>query len=197
MLGANHVVIHKTKTRFQKYLSLFFILFITALCACSTTRYFPPQPPTGILTVQNQRSGERDTVRYQFPDGSLNIQGAWRLSYLMRDVRTEQMSAMDPRLFSFLDQIYATLHVPSGTPIIITSGYRTVETNAALRQSSSQVAERSYHTRAQAADIKIPGIDGSAIANVAMQLHKGGVAFYPRSGHVHVDVGPVRTWPTD
>ncbi len=197
MFGANHDVMQKLKIPFGEWLSRLFVFLIIILSACSTTRHFPSQPPTGILTVQNQRSGERDTVRYQFPDGSLNIQGAWRLSYLMRDVRTEQMSAMDPRLFSFLDQIYATLHVPSGTPIIITSGYRTVETNAALRQSSSQVAERSYHTRAQAADIKIPGINGSVIANVAMQLHKGGVAFYPRSGHVHVDVGPVRTWPTD
>jgi len=75
-----------------------------------------------------------------------------------------------------------------------TSGYRSRATNNSLRRNGGQAAENSYHIRAQAADIKIPGVPGSKVAAMAKQLRRGGVAYYASSDHVHVDVGPVRSW---
>ncbi len=167
-------------------------LWLIVLTGCAAT---PPRA-RGVLTVTNQTSRETDTVAYLRPDGSLDEGGAWRLSYLMRDVRAGQGTAMDPRLFTFLDLICVKLGVPTGRPVVITSGYRTQATNAALRQVSAQVAENSYHTRGQALDIKIPGISGARVARAAKSLARGGVAHYASSDHVHIDVGPVRTWET-
>ena len=38
------------------------------------------------------------------------------------------------------------------------------------------------------------GVDLSRLHRAALSLRAGGVGFYPNSGFVHVDVGPVRQW---
>lgn len=173
-----------------------FLLLLGLILSATGCASYKPAPPRGILTLENQKSGERETLTYLRPDGRLDEAAAWRLSYLMRDVTAGAGTAMDPRLFSFLDSLSATLGLPVSRPVIITSGYRTPETNARLRQGSPQVAENSYHMRGQAADIKIRGIKGARVARAAKALARGGVAHYPRSDHVHIDVGPVRSWRT-
>ena len=170
-----------------------FVVGLVLLTGCAGGR-----PHTsGTLTIQNQLSGERDTVAYLLPEGGLNVDGAWRLSYLMRDVKAGEGTAMDPRLFVFLDEICSALRLDERRPVIITSGYRSRARNAALSRVNSGVAENSYHTRGQAIDFKIAGISGKKIAKIAWSLQRGGVAYYPSTGHVHIDTGPVRTWETD
>jgi uncharacterized protein YcbK (DUF882 family) len=35
------------------------------------------------------------------------------------------------------------------------------------------------------------------MAEVAKTMQRGGVAYYPKSGHIHVDTGAVRTWAVE
>ena len=45
-----------------------------------------------------------------------------------------------------------------------------------------------------AIDVMLPDVELKAIAVAARGMEAGGVGFYPRSGFVHIDTGPVRTW---
>jgi uncharacterized protein YcbK (DUF882 family) len=46
----------------------------------------------------------------------------------------------------------------------------------------------------QAVDISLPGVPLATLRSAALGLKAGGVGYYPQSGFIHVDVGPVRTW---
>jgi uncharacterized protein YcbK (DUF882 family) len=56
------------------------------------------------------------------------------------------------------------------------------------------VAENSLHTRAQAIDIRLGGLDLTDLHRAALSLRRGGVGLYPRSNFIHVDTGRVRAW---
>ena len=45
-----------------------------------------------------------------------------------------------------------------------------------------------------AVDLRLPGRDLAALRRAARRLRGGGVGYYPESGFVHVDTGPVRFW---
>ncbi|WP_323116726.1 YcbK family protein, partial [Klebsiella variicola] len=79
-------------------------------------------------------------------------------------------------------------------PIQLVSGYRSLVTNNELRRTTSGVAKKSYHTRGQAMDFRIPGIQLSQVRKAALKMRAGGVGYYPSSNFVHMDTGPVRTW---
>ncbi len=78
----------------------------------------------------------------------------------------------------------------------IISGYRSPETNQALRKTGGGVAKKSYHMKGgEAIDFNLEGgVPLSKIRNAAHELRLGGVGYYPKSGFVHIDTGPVRRW---
>jgi len=50
------------------------------------------------------------------------------------------------------------------------------------------------YKQAEALDIRLPGLEFSAVRNAALLLHRGGVLYYAKSDLIHVDVGRVRRW---
>ncbi|BCV66813.1 hypothetical protein TUM17387_21720 [Shewanella carassii] len=99
---------------------------------------------------------------------------------------------MDKRLFDLLFNLQQTLSVSEEIHVI--SGYRSPKTNAMLAGKSNGVAKKSYHMRGMAMDIAIPGVKLETLREAALSLKLGGVGYYPASGFVHVDCGPVRSW---
>lgn len=79
-------------------------------------------------------------------------------------------------------------------PVQLISGYRSLQTNNELRRKSSGVAKQSYHTRGQAMDFHIEGLQLSNVRKAALKMGAGGVGYYPKSNFIHIDTGPVRTW---
>jgi uncharacterized protein YcbK (DUF882 family) len=71
----------------------------------------------------------------------------------------------------------------------IHSGYRTPQVNRRV-----QGAGDSQHIRASAMDIGVPRGRLAAVAELALQLKRGGVGVYAQRGFVHLDSGPVRSW---
>lgn len=167
------------------------LTFLLLLSACSS---FTPHRGTGYLVLENQRTHEQAGAQYRLPDGQIDLTGWQQLSYIMRDPSTPDGLMIDVDLLDFMADIRASLGLPAQAVIVVTSGYRSPQTNASLRRQSGQVADNSYHVKGMAADIKIPGVDGAKVADVALRLHRGGVAFYPNNGHIHIDTGPPRTW---
>jgi uncharacterized protein YcbK (DUF882 family) len=105
---------------------------------------------------------------------------------------TGETKEMDVRLIDLLHRLHQDLASPNAYHVIC--GYRSPQTNAALRQKDSAVAAHSLHMAGQAVDIRLPGVRLISLRNAALALKAGGVGYYPQSNFVHVDVGPVRTW---
>ena len=91
----------------------------------------------------------------------------------------------------FAPEALARLH--TGRPKVL-SAYRSPTTNAWLASVSRGVARDSQHMNGNAMDIRFPGVPVFKIRQAARSLQMGGVGFYPRSGFVHLDTGPIRYW---
>ncbi|MBP2311188.1 uncharacterized protein YcbK (DUF882 family) [Azospirillum soli] len=125
-------------------------------------------------------------------DGNYKADALKRLDVLLRDHRAKQVCRFDPRLFDALARVHQALD--SDEPFRVVCGFRSRRTNAMARRRSRGVAKESYHTRGMAVDVMLPDVNLKAIAEAAKGLGAGGVGYYPRSGFVHIDVGPVRSW---
>ena len=87
-----------------------------------------------------------------------------------------------------LDRLQA-LRDRVGKPFIVRSAYRSPEHNRAVGG-----AKRSKHMEAAAFDIAMSNHDPAAFEAAAREAGFLGFGFYPRSGFIHVDLGPARQW---
>ena len=76
-----------------------------------------------------------------------------------------------------------------GKPLIVRSGYRSPSHNRAVGG-----APRSKHMDGTAFDIAMANHDPVAFAQVARAVGFLGFGTYPRSGFLHIDLGPARSW---
>ncbi len=146
------------------------------------------------LKMFNLHTGESLDIVYRI--GNTYLPDALeKLNYFLRDHYTQDVSNYDPKEFDVLHAMMSRLGRLDGV-IDIVCGYRTPETNAALRQNSPQtgVAEHSQHMEGHAIDLRVPGVTTAKLRDAALSLAAGGVGYYPVSQFVHVDVGPVREW---
>jgi uncharacterized protein YcbK (DUF882 family) len=148
--------------------------------------------PAYRLRLYHLHTGERIDVVYRIGDQYLPERVA-ELDHFLRDHRTGDVKAYDPREFDLLHDLVAKLGHPEGE-IDIVCGYRTPWSNNYLRQHGHGVAEHSQHMEAKAIDIRIPGVSSAAVRDAALSLSRGGVGYYAQSDFVHVDVGRVRRW---
>ena len=137
-------------------------------------------------------SGKRLDVVYRNANG-YDPQSLVRLDSYLRDRRTGQVHAYDPRVFDLLRDLLISLGRPQGE-IDVICGYRTPWSNALLHNTGHHVAVHSLHMQAMAIDIRVPGVSTARLRDAALALHRGGVGYYPHSRFVHVDVGRVRRW---
>ena len=145
------------------------------------------------LSFDSLHTGERLTVEY-WAKGEYLPDALSEVNHLLRDFRTGQVHAIDPKLLDLLAGVRARLETAS--PVSVISGYRSPATNAMLRgeHEHSGVATNSLHMQGMAIDICLPGRSLADLHNAALAERGGGVGYYPRSDFVHVDVGRVRTW---
>ena len=143
------------------------------------------------LSLYNVHTHEEAYAIY-WQEGRYNPKGLYHVDYILRDFRANQIMKIDPRLVDLLHTI-STIVDPD-LPVHIISGYRSPQTNARLRVTRRGIAKGSLHMSGQAADIRIPSVPTDHLRQVAMDLKRGGVGFYPDSDFVHVDIGPVRSW---
>jgi uncharacterized protein YcbK (DUF882 family) len=141
------------------------------------------------LAFRHTHTGEELALVFADERGLLPAALA-RVNELLRDFRTGEVFPIDPALLDLLSD----LQVGSGEPFEVISGYRSPQTNASLRRSSSGVAEHSFHMQGRAIDVRLPGVHTTELARRAQALQGGGVGFYKVSDFVHVDTGPLRGW---
>ncbi|GEQ99321.1 hypothetical protein JCM17844_29580 [Iodidimonas gelatinilytica] len=87
-----------------------------------------------------------------------------------------------------LDKLQA-LRDRLGKPLIVRSAYRSPARNRAVGG-----APRSKHMEGTAFDIAMANHDPVAFETAARAVGFLGFGFYPRSGFMHIDLGPARQW---
>ncbi|GGA75120.1 membrane protein [Neiella marina] len=143
------------------------------------------------LALTHIHTGESATLVY-FENGHYLDEGVAEISHLLRDFRTNETLAMDR---SVLDQLYLlNSQLGFAKPMEIIGGYRSPKTNEKLRQEGRGVAKKSYHMKGQAIDVAFPGVAIANVRKAAISMKAGGVGYYPKSGFIHLDSGPVRSW---
>lgn len=148
-------------------------------------------PKPLALRFRNVNTGDTHTAK--FGVAGLNRNDLGKLNHLMRDRHTNQIKAIDPKLFVKLNQLQLRLGLRNAE-ILVLSGYRSAQTNAKMRSRSRGVASNSFHIRGQAVDFQVSGVPLHKVKLAAESLNNGGVGYYPRSNFIHVDTGPVRMW---
>jgi hypothetical protein len=91
-------------------------------------------------------------------------------------------------------RVLATAATFKAHRVDIVSGYRNNKYNLGLAKKGREVSRDSQHTRSQAIDFSLPGVDTERVYKHLLKVHPGGVGFYPVSSFVHVDTGKRRTW---
>jgi uncharacterized protein YcbK (DUF882 family) len=146
-----------------------------------------------FLSLRHPQSGESVAVtyvqNYHYDSSALE-----RLNWIFRDRRNNKTARIDPKLLDFIADLRDKTGLPENVTFDILSGYRSPETNVALARTNRSVARESWHMKGKAVDLRVPFVAGQAMAEIAKTLQRGGVAFYPKSSHVHIDTGGVRTW---
>src|SRR3954452_5487261 len=115
------------------------------------------------------------------------------LSLLLRDHHSGEQIAIDISVIDFLTALMEAIGASRAT---VLSAYRTVATNRALARTTFGVADNSQHLYGRALDIRLESRLEEAMTS-ARAMRRGGVGWYPRSGFIHLDTGPVRNWSLD
>jgi uncharacterized protein YcbK (DUF882 family) len=143
------------------------------------------------LSFVHTHTAERLTALY-YDAGAYRRDVLQQVNVLLRDFRTETVFPIDPLV---LDRLFMLQSGTGGTePFQVICGFRSPNTNAALRRRSSGVAAHSLHMEGRAIDVRLPGFATAQLAQLARQQMSGGVGFYRVSDFVHLDTGRVRSW---
>jgi uncharacterized protein YcbK (DUF882 family) len=155
--------------------------------AAASTLVAPPR----ALAFRNLHTEERLDVVY-WRDGAYDLEALAAVNNVLRDFRTGEIHPIEPRLLDILVDLQGA--VRSKEPFQVLSGFRSPATNAQLREKSAEVAQHSLHTDGRAIDLYLDDMDLAYLREAAMDLSRGGVGYYPVTGFIHVDAGPIRHW---
>ncbi len=169
------------------------------LVALASVSILPGSALAGVLAPASERSisfynlhtAESLKAVYWTRDGY--VASALReINHILRDFRANEVKPIDLRLLDLLVAVRTRLGTKE--PFHVISGYRSALTNAMLHAHSEGVAVHSLHVEAKAIDVRVPGRELAGLRRAALDLHEGGVGYYPRSDFVHIDVGRFRFW---
>jgi uncharacterized protein YcbK (DUF882 family) len=165
---------------------------IAAAAAMPVVAKSPASALPRTLTLYHLHTDERLSLTYRVGE-HYSRSALRRLNHFLRDFRTGEVTAIDPRIFDLMYDVQERVGHHDGVFEII-GGYRSPKTNAMLRRTSSGVAKRSLHMSGQAVDMRLRGSSLRHVRDAAVHMGRGGVGYYPRSDFVHLDTGRVRHW---
>lgn len=157
-----------------------------------TARAVPRPPALQRLKLINANTGEKFSGAYRDDNGPIPA-AVDDLCLFLRDFHSGAEIAMDIGVIDFLAAVLAEVGEAKAT---ILSAYRTPATNAMLARTTFGVAENSQHMYGRALDLRLDTKLAEAMA-AARAMRRGGVGWYPYSGFIHIDTGPVRNWTLD
>ena len=148
-------------------------------------------PAARRIALLNLHTDERLEIEY-FREGAYLPEALLAIEKSLRDFRSGEQHAIDPRLMDYLVDVARVVGVEPVFRVI--SGYRSPQTNASLRETSTGVAPHSLHMEGRAIDVRMSGVNSATLAAHAEDLKCGGIGYYRGSDFVHLDTGAFRTW---
>lgn len=115
-----------------------------------------------------------ESVEVRYVDGVVDETSRQQVDHLMRCLRTDSAKRMDTRLIDILHEISKEV---GGKPLELVSGYR----------APQNWHDHNFHSRGQAADIRVDGMGANALRRIARKLGVRGVGWYPTTNMIHVD----------
>lgn len=177
--------------------------FLTALAAAALAGVSPraaaaatPSATKRILWLRHEGDAE-DTMAPFCVDGRTVYWPGYRvICWVMRDrnvAAAQGYVRIDIVLIEALWEAQQALTLMGiRRPIVITSGFRTAQTNAATEGA----ARNSMHLYAKAADLYVDGVSARELFDVVWSRSiSGGMGYY--DDHVHLDSGSRRWWVGD
>jgi uncharacterized protein YcbK (DUF882 family) len=152
----------------------------------------PQPPPAWRLNLVNAHTGETFSGAYRDSAGPI-VAAMQDLSVFLRDFHCGEAIPIDVGVVDFLGGV---MDAVGATRATVLSGYRTPVTNAMLARTTFGVAEHSQHILGRALDFYLPSRLEEAM-HAARAMRRGGVGWYPCSGFIHIDTGPMRNWTLD
>jgi uncharacterized protein YcbK (DUF882 family) len=158
-----------------------------------------PQPARAVPSLPRRRirlynAHTKESFDGPYRDDRGPIAAAMHdLSHLLRDHHSGAQIAIDVGVIDFLAAVMDGVGANRAT---VLSAYRTVATNRMLAKTTFGVADNSQHLYGRALDIRVDSRLEEAM-ETARAMRRGGVGWYPRSGFIHLDTGPVRNWTLD
>jgi uncharacterized protein YcbK (DUF882 family) len=143
------------------------------------------------VSLYNTNTGESLRTVY-WADGHYIREAVRDINWILRDHHSDEIRPMDAGLLDLLGFLRAQLETHD--PFLVLCGYRSPHTNMAMYAAGDGVASGSYHTKGMAIDLRSEQHALPQIRDAALSLRGGGVGYYPHSGFVHVDCGPLRQW---
>jgi uncharacterized protein YcbK (DUF882 family) len=122
------------------------------------------------IALLNLHTDERIHIEY-FRAGSYVPDAMSAIEVLLRDFRTGDRHAIDPKLMDYLVDVAHAAGVDPAFSVI--SGYRSLQTNAHLRDLSTGVAQHSLHIEGRAIDVRMSATDCANLAAHAEDLKSG------------------------
>ncbi len=171
---------------------LFLALIVGCVARTPTARALARPPPLRRLSLVNAHTGENFEGTYRDDKGPID-RVMDELCIFLRDHHSGEKTQIDVGVIDFLADV---LDAVSETKATILSAYRTAETNTILARTTFGVAEASQHICGRALDFHVGSKLAEAMA-AARATKRGGVGWYPHSGFIHIDTGPVRNWNLD
>jgi uncharacterized protein YcbK (DUF882 family) len=152
------------------------------------------RPPMALrrLRLVNCHTGETFDGAYRNDQGPIP-RVIDELCVFLRDHHSGEKTQIDVGVIDFLADVLDSVGQTKAT---VLSAYRTAETNAMLARTMFGVAEHSQHIVGRALDIRVDAKLSEAMTK-ARAMERGGVGWYPHSGFIHIDTGPVRNWTLD
>jgi uncharacterized protein YcbK (DUF882 family) len=144
------------------------------------------------LRLVNANTGETFEGTYRNDEGPIE-RVVDELCTFLRDHHSGEKTQIDVGVIDFLADV---LDAVGATKATILSAYRTAVTNAMLARTTFGVAEHSQHIVGRALDIRLESRLCDAMTK-ARAMQRGGVGWYPHSGFIHIDTGPIRNWTLD
>jgi len=154
----------------------------------------PAASPPGLRRLKLFNANTKESFEGPYRDDAGPIAAAMQeLSHFLRDHHSGERIAIDAGVLDFLAAVMEAVGAGRAT---VLSAYRTVATNRMLARTTFGVADNSQHLYGRALDIRLESRLEDAM-QTARKMQRGGVGWYPRSGFIHLDTGPVRNWTLD
>jgi len=151
-----------------------------------TDRYF--LSGDGSVSLTNPKTDSSARVRYRLADGTYPIDAQQQIDRLF-GVSEDSGDHISLRLISALDFVEDRFALP----IVLISGYRSLEYNDNLRAKGGGAAKASLHIEGMAADIQVHKNLAMKIWASVKEMGCCGIGFYGGDS-VHIDTGPARYW---